>query len=298
MEKSELKSIISKLFDDLNSQIDDTDKISKEQIVNFFRSSADIFSIHDLETISEKNLFANAYREIAKCTLESYTETNKHLDSLNKKQIEALTKCDPALDFHGHTKDFLSIHQNMSNEIQKAKDTITELNSEIRRLERKSNIDSLTKIYNRGALNSYMSNICSKEKKSYDMYLLMLDIDDFKNFNDTHGHVAGDKALIYVANLLKKTLRGGDRAFRYGGEEFTVILNRTDNEGCNIVVQRILKLIRESKLKYQNKEFKLTLSIGVSRISGIDTPETLIARADKALYLAKRKGKNRAEMEI
>jgi diguanylate cyclase (GGDEF)-like protein len=298
MEKRELKIIISKLFDDLNTQIDSEEEISKEQIVNFFRRSADIFSINDLETISEKNLFSNAYKEIAKCSLESYNATNRHLDSLNRQQIETLTKCDPSLELHGFAKDFLSIHQNMSSEIDKANNTIAELNSEIRRLERKSNIDSLTKIYNRGALNSYLSNICNKDKKSYDMYLLMLDIDDFKNFNDTHGHVAGDKALIYIANLLKSTLRGGDRAFRYGGEEFTIILNRTDDEGCDIVVKRILKLIRESKLKYNAKEFSLTLSIGVARLRGVDTPETLIQRADKALYMAKRRGKNRSEMDI
>jgi len=297
MEKHEIKSLVSQLFNDLNLQIDSEDYISKEQIVNFFRDTADIFSTNDFETIIDKKLFKNIYKDIAKDSLDSYNKTNQYLDKLNKLQIETLNQCNESTDLYGHTEQFMSIQKNMAKEIQNAHDTISNLTTQIRILERNSNIDSLTKIHNRGSLDSYLTRVCKKETKSLDMYLLMIDIDHFKNFNDTYGHVVGDKVLIFIANLLKKTLRDGDRAFRYGGEEFTIILNRINEDGCKVVLDRILNLIRKSKLSYDKNSFGVTISIGATLIQKDDTPNIFIARADKALYRAKNNGRNRAEIE-
>ncbi len=297
MKKHEIKSLVSQLFNDLNLQIDSEDYISKEQIVNFFRDTADIFSTNDFETIIDKKLFKNIYKDIAKDSLDSYNKTNQYLDKLNKLQIETLNQCNESTDLYGHTEQFMSIQKNMAKEIQNAHDTISNLTTQIRILERNSNIDSLTKIHNRGSLNSYLTRVCKKETKSLDMYLLMIDIDHFKNFNDTYGHVVGDKVLIFIANLLKKTLRDGDRAFRYGGEEFTIILNRINEDGCKVVLDRILNLIRKSKLSYDKNSFGVTISIGATSIQKDDTPDIFIARADKALYRAKNNGRNRAEIE-
>ncbi len=297
MKKHEIKSLVSQLFNDLNLQIDSEDYISKEQIVNFFRDTADIFSTNDFETIIDKKLFKNIYKDIAKDSLDSYNKTNQYLDKLNKLQIETLNQCNESTDLYGHTEQFMSIQKNMAKEIQNAHDTISNLTTQIRILERNSNIDSLTKIHNRGSLNSYLTRVCKKETKSLDMYLLMIDIDHFKNFNDTYGHVVGDKVLIFIANLLKKTLRDGDRAFRYGGEEFTIILNRINEDGCKVVLDRILNLIRKSKLSYDENSFGVTISIGATSIQKDDTPDIFIARADKALYRAKNNGRNRAEIE-
>jgi len=297
MKKHEIKSLVSQLFNDLNLQIDSEDYISKEQIVNFFRDTADIFSTNDFETIIDKKLFKNIYKDIAKDSLDSYNKTNQYLDKLNKLQIKTLNQCNESTDLYGHTEQFMSIQKNMAKEIQNAHDTISNLTTQIRILERNSNIDSLTKIHNRGSLDSYLTRVCKKETKSLDMYLLMIDIDHFKNFNDTYGHVVGDKVLIFIANLLKKTLRDGDRAFRYGGEEFTIILNRINEDGCKVVLDRILNLIRKSKLSYDKNSFGVTISIGATSIQKDDTPDIFIARADKALYRAKNNGRNRAEIE-
>jgi len=297
MEKHELKSLVSNLFNDLNLQIDNEEHVSKEQLVNFFRDAADIFSVNDFKTIIDKKLFKNIYKDIAKDSLDSYNKTNQYLDKLNKLQIETLNQCEDSTDLYGHTQKFMSIQQNMAKEIQNAHDTISNLTTQIRILERNSNIDSLTKIHNRGSLNSYLSKVCAKKTKSLDMYLLMIDIDNFKNFNDTHGHVAGDKVLIFIASLLKKTLRDGDRVFRYGGEEFTIILNRINHEGCQIVLDRILKLIRKSKLSYGGNSFGVTISIGATVLRADDEPDVFIARADKALYRAKNNGRDRSEIE-
>jgi diguanylate cyclase (GGDEF)-like protein len=122
----------------------------------------------------------------------------------------------------------------------------------------------------------------------------MLDIDDFKQINDNYGHITGDKILIFVASLLKKTLRDSDKIFRYGGEEFIIILNRNEDEEARLVADRILKLIRNNRLIYLGETINITASIGLTRLLKSDkTQEDLLQRADKALYKSKSDGKNR-----
>jgi diguanylate cyclase (GGDEF)-like protein len=126
----------------------------------------------------------------------------------------------------------------------------------------------------------------------------MLDIDDFKKINDTYGHIVGDKVLIFIANLLRKTLRDGDKVFRYGGEEFVVILNRVTKEKCEEIAKRLLHVISTNKLLYKGDSVKVTISIGATNYIDGDTPDKLLARADKALYNSKKRGKNQLNMEL
>ena len=96
----------------------------------------------------------------------------------------------------------------------------------------------------------------------------------------------------------KKTIRDGDKAFRYGGEEFVVVLNRLSKEKCKIISLRLLDFIRKSKLIYKGESINVTMSMGSTILSKNDTPDTVIARADKALYRAKNKGKDQMQSEI
>jgi diguanylate cyclase (GGDEF)-like protein len=125
-----------------------------------------------------------------------------------------------------------------------------------------------------------------------------LDVDDFKVINDTFGHIAGDKILIFIANILKKTLRDGDKVFRYGGEEFVIVLNRITDEHCKNITLRILELIRKNKLIYKGQSINVTMSIGATKYKESDNEDTLMSRADKALYRAKNSGKNQMYSEI
>jgi len=186
----------------------------------------------------------------------------------------------------------------MSEEVKRANEIITKLTTQVKDLEHSSNLDSLTKIFNRRALSSYLGNVCSKKRLPYDLHLLMLDIDDFKLINDKYGHIAGDKILIFIANILRKTLRDGDRIFRYGGEEFVIILNRVTPKICLEITTRILTLIRENQLIYKGESIKVTMSIGATQYSDSDTPESLIHRADSALYKSKNNGKDQMNTEI
>jgi diguanylate cyclase (GGDEF)-like protein len=126
----------------------------------------------------------------------------------------------------------------------------------------------------------------------------MIDIDDFKVVNDTYGHVAGDKILIYLTHLLRKTLRDGDKIFRYGGEEFVVILNRISSDVCLDITNRLLELIRSNQLLYKGDSINITISVGTTQYHKGDTQDSLLERADKALYRSKTNGKNQMNREI
>ncbi len=126
--------------------------------------------------------------------------------------------------------------------------------------------------------------------------VLMFDIDFFKKFNDTYGHECGDFVLINVANIIKSSLRDKDMASRYGGEEFTVLLDRTDKEDAMLVAERIRKKIEEFDFVYKDKHLHVTISGGVSVYDAdknfVNSTNELVNQADQALYVSKSNGRN------
>lgn len=303
MKKDELKSLVTQLYNDLMDNIDAQQTPNKEQIVEYLQDAAltiESLNEDELDTSEHtKTAFTNAYKVIAQQGIFSYQETNDAFLNLTQQQQEnfSLYKDNALLDIDKLAVKFEEINSLMTKEVEKANDIISELQGRIKQLEENSQLDPLTKVFNRRALNSYLHEVCAKETLENDLYLVILDIDDFKTINDTHGHVAGDKILIFLTNLLKKTLRDGDKIFRYGGEEFVVILNRVDEEVSRYISERILKLVRINKLIYKGTTLQITISIGKTKFYNGDTPEELIDRADKALYRSKMNGKNQINME-
>lgn len=125
--------------------------------------------------------------------------------------------------------------------------------------------------------------------------IIMMDIDHFKDFNDTYGHTCGDVALINVARLIMEKVRQIDIAARYGGEEFSVVLPHTEIEEALVVAERIRESIEETSVECSGKELKLTISVGVAQYDPEKDNDNreLIERADKALYKSKQDGRNR-----
>ncbi|KJR43086.1 GAF sensor-containing diguanylate cyclase [Candidatus Magnetoovum chiemensis] len=155
--------------------------------------------------------------------------------------------------------------------------------------------DELTKLYAKRHFNfSIDSHITAYKTQSTGFSLILLDIDNFKNVNDTYGHVIGDQVLKEMANCVLESLRDGDLAFRYGGEEFVIILPRTDlNVGVH-VAERIRETVQNTVFVKDVHNLKLTISLGVSHCPTIsDNANDLIVKADNALYEAKHSGKNR-----
>ena len=297
MQKQELISLANEMCKELLTIIENEEKATKEQLANYLFESAElVMNISEKDITSTdfaETLFHNAYKELAKKSLSSYASTSNNIDELNQAHQKTLLECDQEdVDLSIVSKKFDAIHVQMTNEIKKANENIHHLSEQVKTLERNSNLDGLTKVYNRRALSAYLKEVCSKETLPHDLHALILDIDDFKRINDTHGHLAGDKVLIFIANILRKTLRDGDRVFRYGGEEFVIILNRLDDMQCKNITNRLLNLIRNNKLIYKGIGLSVTMSIGTTKFIKGDTPDSLISRADKALYKAKEKGKD------
>ncbi|MFH1026426.1 MAG: sensor domain-containing diguanylate cyclase, partial [Pseudomonadota bacterium] len=146
--------------------------------------------------------------------------------------------------------------------------------------------DHLTRLPNRRFMQIQMEK-CIDAAKRYGEYLtvIMLDIDHFKRYNDMQGHVQGDRLLIDLAGILLKELRSSDFVFRYGGEEFLIILPRTDPKSSSDVAERLRKVVE--------METEVTVSLGVSTYQEGSDSENLIHNADTALYQAKREGRNR-----
>ncbi|MDY0233086.1 MAG: GGDEF domain-containing protein [Sulfurimonas sp.] len=302
MRKDELISLANEMCKELSTIIEQQENASKEQIATYLRESAQIImNLDDKDITSEgfvESLFHNAYKEIAERSISSYANTNENIEKLTKLQEKTLVECNTQqIDLPSLTSKFNEIQLHMSQEVKKANEIISQLTTQVKTLEEKSNLDSLTKVYNRRALSSHLKLLCSNSDLPYEFHLLMLDIDDFKSINDKHGHLAGDKVLIFIANIFKKTLREGDKVFRYGGEEFVIILNRVDSELCEKITKRLLEIISSNKLIYKGEGLRVTMSVGTTKYSAGDTPDSIIARADKALYKAKNSGKNQMVSE-
>ena len=157
-------------------------------------------------------------------------------------------------------------------------------------LEKLSLTDALTGLYNRRHLMGTLASEVQRSRRLRRSFsVLLADVDRFKQYNDTHGHLAGDAALLKIAEVFRRTTRAVDCVARYGGEEFVVMLLEANMATATLVAERIRARIAEQDLG----EGKLTVSIGVAEYpDGGDTPEELIASADAAMYQAKNSGRN------
>lgn len=157
--------------------------------------------------------------------------------------------------------------------------------------------DPLTKANNRAAFYDCLQReIKRANRASRHLSLIFVDIDHFKTINDNYGHECGDLALASVASWLMDSVRGGDAVYRYGGEEFVVVLSDTNPDGALVIAERIRADIESHVLAYGMEVMNITASLGVSTLRGDDTLDTLIKRADKAMYQAKRDGRNRVRV--
>ena len=125
--------------------------------------------------------------------------------------------------------------------------------------------------------------------------LIMLDIDHFKKINDTHGHPAGDFVLAELSQMMVELLRTEDVLARFGGEEFTILCRGSDQNGAKIVAERLRRAVEERKFTFGGKDIPVTISLGIAAVpeSNVSDHAAFLAAADKALYEAKRSGRNR-----
>ena len=163
------------------------------------------------------------------------------------------------------------------------------------KLQRLAITDGLTKLHNSRSFYSQLEvEVDRFNRYKHPLSLLLLDIDHFKEYNDNYGHLEGDKVLVRISQLIKACLRKLDTAYRYGGEEFTVILPETSGEEAVLVAERIRKTVQAEKFTPQSdEELGITISIGTAQYAAEEQLSTFIQRADKAMYISKQKGRNR-----
>lgn len=190
----------------------------------------------------------------------------------------------------------LNFLQILSNRIRTNNKVVCEEEYHIRCIEENAKVDSLTGLHNRRWLEEmYTRELSRSNSGNLHLSAFMLDIDHFKKINDTYGHLVGDRVLIAVAKSILHCLRPTDMPVRYGGEEFTIFLPGTSIENAKIVGERLRASIESMKIQLpdQDDSISVTISVGFTERKDGDTVETIIKRADDALYYAKEAGRNK-----
>jgi diguanylate cyclase (GGDEF)-like protein len=168
----------------------------------------------------------------------------------------------------------------------------------VQRLEKQANYDGLTKIPNHRSFQDTLTRrLAEADKQESKVALLLMDIDHFKNFNDTFGHPLGDKVLQQVAQAIKAATRDIDYPARYGGEEFVVILNESNHEQAQHAAERVRKAVESVQIPFEDKILSVTVSIGAAVYpDDAQQKQMLIDSADKAMYHSKENGRNRVSL--
>jgi diguanylate cyclase len=179
-------------------------------------------------------------------------------------------------------------------QVEAAEAKVHELESSLEKISGLVHEDHLTRVLNRrGLTDAYEREVARAERSGESLCVAMLDIDDFKLLNDAHGHAVGDDALLHLVRVVKRTMRPSDVLARYGGEEFLLVLPATELEEGVAVMTRLQRDLTKAFFLHDNERLLITFSAGVALRRPGETQTEIVERADKALYQAKRAGKNR-----
>ena len=186
----------------------------------------------------------------------------------------------------------------MENELRQTSDEVSLLKEQYDQVRNEVFTDPLTGVANRRGLDSAMRKLTSESDRPAGLSLLMIDLDNFKPFNDKHGHLVGDQVLCFAAKILKNATRGSDLISRYGGDEFAILLPDTRENEAKTVAYNILKAFQSNKIKRRSSREVLgvlSASIGVAELHPDEGVEDMMERADKGLFAAKRNGRNQVK---
>lgn len=175
--------------------------------------------------------------------------------------------------------------------------SLDDLREEAARLHRKAHTDELTGLCNYSRLMDHLDNqIETARRRRKPLCVMMSDLDHFKRVNDTYGHLAGDEVLRHVAGRIQAAVRDFDVVGRFGGEEFAVILVNTDRKLAEIIAERIRQEVAATPIHTRSGNIPLTISIGLAMLRPGDDRDSVVERADRAMYEAKRLGRNRVRV--
>lgn len=215
-------------------------------------------------------------------------ESECHLMVLDKNMLWELIETS-----HAFSRNILRV---LSSRLRNDNQAIAGSSDMIREYQRNAVTDALTELHNRHWMEDmFRRRLARMQDDGTLATFMMLDVDFFKNFNDQHGHLAGDHALCHVASTLREHFRPSDMIARYGGDEFAVLLPETDMEEAFSIAQRVRKAIHESLDTDAGSTIEppITISVGIAEMKAGHTLESLLNDADSALYRAKLQGRDR-----
>ena len=199
------------------------------------------------------------------------------------------------------TRQMKELNEGLNENFAKSQDQIDQLDHCLELVCDEVSVDSLTGVANRASFDRRLVEaIDTASSNDSPLCLLMIDIDHFKKFNDEHGHQIGDAVLRLTASTIKSNIKGQDLVARYGGEEFAVILPETNLRQSIAVAEKLRQEVGTKKLQRKSTSEELggiTLSVGAATLKATDNADSLVERADKCLYEAKRAGRNNTKCE-
>jgi len=219
-----------------------------------------------------------------------YAIQNKTPDSIEKYvyQVDEIGELSRAIKQYLIQREQINVYL---KELESKNASLRALNEEVRRLLEK---DVLTGLLTRHVFNEQIERLyVSSKADRIPLSAIAIDADNFKKINDTYGHATGDEVLKKIGEVILKSIRMSDFPIRMGGEEILILLPEADVNAAYSIAERIRKKIEE---EFQNKPYKVTISLGVTQLRGEDSIETFLKRADDALYISKSNGKNQTNV--
>ncbi|WED41932.1 GGDEF domain-containing protein [Legionella cardiaca] len=258
-----------------------------------------------LQLFSDSNVFIRKDTEELETEIQlniheikNHLDTSRTIEELSKKIGNSLTSIGSHIEkFKENQEKRLVEYENrmmiLQDKLMETERGANEIKNMLSFEKLKNNVDSLTGLPNRASYEEHLLDAHHRWKRGFgDLSIAIADIDNFKEINDTYGHLAGDKVLKKIASLFKSSIRAVDFVARYGGEEFVFIFERTHLNDAVKVADSLRSIIEEYDFYYRDQRVHVTVSFGLTNFQHEDDLESLFTRADEAMYQAKRNGRN------
>ncbi|EEX93810.1 GGDEF family protein [Vibrio orientalis CIP 102891 = ATCC 33934] len=269
-----------------------------EQLYNNHIASRAETDMHDLRANIEilVNEVANSVSDTLTDTSQFSKMIDKSFDSLERVEDESMSLEEVMKVIRQLVVESREIRHStrfLNSQLENATNEIQQLKSQLAEVQQDALFDSLTSLYNRRAFDGDLNTLCRSEQK---MCLILADIDHFKSFNDTYGHLFGDTVIKAIARRIQLSCRDGIHAYRFGGEEFALIVPNKSLRIARQYAESLRRAIEKLSIKDRRTSEQIgniTISLGVAELQPGETANSLIERADKLLYEAKELGRNR-----
>ena len=244
--------------------------------------------------LERANMAAQQLRDLAKKVATDVGEHTTLVSDISEQLVSAEEEgLDPGIAVLEAMSQIQAANGKLTERLADAEQKIQIQAEEILTQQSEARTDALTKLANRRAFDDAVEmNLAEFAKKPRPFCLLLFDVDHFKQFNDTHGHLAGDEVLRRVGKTLKQVVKHSDLPCRYGGEEFALIMPSTRIKQGRIAAERVRNAIEAMIVEFEGKRLQVTASIGLTEIRADDDATQLIRRADDAVYKGKKSGRN------